>query len=91
VCATNQSHLVLNLLHRCAVALANGALVVAENGHLTVAVIVKSHLFSNRPVVVFELLQLGRHGVRSVVGTKHLGSQAGHVAGQMFVELRCLE
>ena len=83
----HSSHSVTKLLHLCLVTGSHGSLVIAEDSDLTIAVVVKLNLLRDREVLLGQLLEQLRHGVRRVVRTEDLGRETCHVRGQMLVQL----
>ena len=65
---------------------ANGLLMVTQDSDLFVRLVVGGNLFGNRPLGGCELVELVLESVGSVVGTEYFGSQAFHVAAQVFVQ-----
>lgn len=66
----------------------NSTFVVAKNGYLAIAVIIKLDLLVDCGILVFlgvQVLEQVRHGIRSIVGTKHFRSEPRHIVGQMLV------
>mmetsp|Transcript_1037 Transcript_1037/g.3046 ORF Transcript_1037/g.3046 Transcript_1037/m.3046 type:complete len:231 (+) Transcript_1037:1000-1692(+) len=80
---------VAQLLHAGFEPLGDGALVVAQNGHLAVGAIVHELLLrggDGRLDLLHAEAQLLLQGHRCVVRTEHLGAEAGHERGQVLVE-----
>lgn len=68
-----------HLLHLNLVASTNSTLVVAKNSDFFVTGIIELDFLLDGNVGVVELFQKTRHGVRGVVGTENLSTEARHV------------
>lgn len=76
------TYFVGHLLHGLLMLGTNSTFMVTKNGDLSVAIVVELDLLVDSGILVFgwiQLLEEIRHGVRSIVGTEDLGSQALHV------------
>ena len=81
----NDTHPLGHLFHGVGVACGDSSLVIAEDGHLTVGIVVSLDLLGvvTRGLHFFEQLT---HGVGSVISTEHLGRQPWHIDRKMLIE-----
>lgn len=71
--------------------LTNGLLMVAQNGHLFICLIVAFDLFLHCQSCEVALLELLLKSGRGVVGTEHLGSQSFHLRFEVVIEGLCID
>ena len=71
--------------------LADGLLMVAQNGHLLIGLIVAFDLFLHGEPCQVAFLELLLKSGRGVVGTEHLGSQSLHLRFEVVVEGLCID
>lgn len=86
----NESYPFAQFFHLASMTSGDGTLVVTQNGHLAVCVVVSLDLLGN-VTRGLDLLEQLAHGVRSVVCTENLGGKARHVILEVLVQSRSLD
>lgn len=69
-----KTHSFTHFFHCIRMASSDSALVVTQDGNLTVGIIVCFHFFGDSTTASIHLVENTTHGVRCVVGTENLGS-----------------
>ena len=83
---TTSTYLLSHLTHRLFVRFGHRTLMVTEDSHHTIRMVVCFELFLNRPFLRRTFIQLFLESDGGIVSTEHLGSETFHIRGQVFIE-----